>query len=49
MGLSVSVNPPRTPVTENSMGLKVAALPNVCKMPGPPAMANVSAPPMVSK
>lgn len=37
MGLSVSVNPPRTPVTENSMGLKVAALPNVCKMPGPPA------------
>ncbi len=34
---SVSVNPPKTPVTENSQGLKVAALPNVCKMPGPPA------------
>lgn len=37
MGLNVSVNPPRTPVTENSMGIKPAALPNVCKMPGPPA------------
>jgi uncharacterized Zn-binding protein involved in type VI secretion len=35
--VSVSVNPPKTPVTENSNGLKVAALPNVCKMPGPPA------------
>lgn len=35
--VSVSVNPPKTPVTENSKGLKVAALPNVCKMPGPPA------------
>ena len=35
--VTVSVNPPRTPVTENSMGLKIAALPNVCKMPGPPA------------
>lgn len=33
----VTVNPPKTPVTENSGGLKVAALPNVCKMPGPPA------------
>jgi len=35
--ITVSVNPPRTPVTENSDGIKVAALPNVCKMPGPPA------------
>jgi len=35
--VSVSVNPPKTPVTENSSGLKVAAMPNVCKMPGPPA------------
>lgn len=35
--ITVSVNAPRTPVTENSIGLKVAALPNVCKMPGPPA------------
>jgi uncharacterized Zn-binding protein involved in type VI secretion len=37
MGVSVSVNPPKTPVTENSSGIKPAALPNVCKMPGPPA------------
>ena len=35
--VSVAVNPPKTPVTENSQGLKVAAMPNVCKMPGPPA------------
>lgn len=35
--ITVLVNPPKTPVTENSNGLKVAALPNVCKMPGPPA------------
>jgi uncharacterized Zn-binding protein involved in type VI secretion len=37
MAITVSVNPPKTPVTKNSKGLKVAALPNVCKMPGPPA------------
>lgn len=35
--VNVAVNPPRSPVTENSTGLKIAALPNVCKMPGPPA------------
>jgi uncharacterized Zn-binding protein involved in type VI secretion len=35
--VTVAVNPPRTPVTETSSGLKVASLPNVCKMPGPPA------------
>ncbi|QSQ22080.1 DUF4150 domain-containing protein [Pyxidicoccus parkwayensis] len=35
--MNVSVNTPRTPVTENSNGIKPAALPNVCKMPGPPA------------
>lgn len=35
--MKVGVNPPRTPCTEGSNGLKVAALPNVCKMPGPPA------------
>lgn len=34
---NVAVNQPRTAVTENSSGVKVAALPNVCKMPGPPA------------
>jgi uncharacterized Zn-binding protein involved in type VI secretion len=34
---SVSVNPPHTPVTEGSGGKALATLPNVCKMPGPPA------------
>jgi uncharacterized Zn-binding protein involved in type VI secretion len=34
---SVSVNAPKTPVTEDSKGLAAATLPNVCKMPGPPA------------
>lgn len=34
---SVGVNPPKTPVTEASMGMTPATLPNVCKMPGPPA------------
>lgn len=33
----VSVNPPRTPVTKGSKGVAAATLPNVCKMPGPPA------------
>lgn len=33
----VSVNAPRTPVTEGSSGLATATLPNMCKMPGPPA------------
>src|SRR3712207_4582220 len=35
--MSVSVNPPKTPVTAGSNGLAVATTPNVCKMPGPPA------------
>lgn len=35
--MKVSVNPPKTPVTENSNGIKPAVMPNVCKMPGPPA------------
>ncbi len=34
---SIAVNPPRTPVTEGSNGMAVATIPNVCKMPGPPA------------
>jgi hypothetical protein len=34
---SVSVNPPKSPVTEGSMGVAAATVPNVCKMPGPPA------------
>lgn len=31
------INPPKTPVTEGSMGVAAATIPNVCKMPGPPA------------
>jgi uncharacterized Zn-binding protein involved in type VI secretion len=37
MGLSVGVNPPKTPVTEGSHGIASNTIPNVCKMPGPPA------------
>lgn len=33
----VSVSAPKTPVTEGSTGIAAATLPNVCKMPGPPA------------
>jgi uncharacterized Zn-binding protein involved in type VI secretion len=35
--VSVAVNPPKTPVTEGSNDVAAATLPNVCKMPGPPA------------
>jgi uncharacterized Zn-binding protein involved in type VI secretion len=35
--VSVGVNPPKTPVTEGSSDIAAATLPNVCKMPGPPA------------
>ncbi|WPB72815.1 PAAR-like domain-containing protein [Archangium violaceum] len=35
--MSVSVNSPKTPVTEGSVGIAAATLPNMCKMPGPPA------------
>lgn len=34
---SVGIHPPKTPVTKGSMGIASATLPNVCKMPGPPA------------
>jgi len=34
---SVSIHPPKTPVTEGSMGVAQNTVPNVCKMPGPPA------------
>lgn len=34
---TVGVNPPKTPVTAGSSGTALATLPNVCKMPGPPA------------
>src|SRR5689334_6449812 len=35
--MSVSVNPPKTPVTAGSDGTAAATVPNVCKVPGPPA------------
>jgi uncharacterized Zn-binding protein involved in type VI secretion len=34
---TVAVNPPKTPVTKGSNGMATATLPNICKMPGPPA------------
>ena len=34
---SVSIHPPKTPVTKGSTGIAAATVPNVCKMPGPPA------------
>ncbi|HYO59311.1 PAAR-like domain-containing protein [Archangium sp.] len=34
---TVGVNPPKTAVTKGSSGVAAATLPNVCKMPGPPA------------
>lgn len=37
MSISIAVNPPKTPVTEGSSGKSPATVPNVCKMPGPPA------------
>jgi uncharacterized Zn-binding protein involved in type VI secretion len=37
VSISVAVNMPRTPVTEGSGDKAAATLPNVCKMPGPPA------------
>jgi hypothetical protein len=35
--MGVSINPPKTPVTKGSMSLAIATVPNICKMPGPPA------------
>ncbi len=34
---SVAINAPKTPVTKGSNTVAVATVPNVCKMPGPPA------------
>jgi uncharacterized Zn-binding protein involved in type VI secretion len=34
---SVAVNSPKTPVTKGSNSVAAATVPNVCKMPGPPA------------
>jgi len=35
--MSVTINPPKSPVTKGSNGIACATIPNVCKMPGPPA------------
>lgn len=35
--MAVSVNPPKTPITTGSNAVAAATMPNVCKMPGPPA------------
>lgn len=35
--VSVAVNPPKTPITKMTGDKAPATLPNVCKMPGPPA------------
>lgn len=34
---TVAIHPPKTPVTKGSSGIAAATLPNICKMPGPPA------------
>jgi len=34
---SISIHPPRTPVTKGSNSIAAATVPNVCKMPAPPA------------
>jgi hypothetical protein len=34
---TVTINAPKTPVTEGNNGIAAATTPNVCKMPGPPA------------
>src|SRR5688572_6597009 len=37
MGISVGIHPPKTPVTKGSRGIAKNTIPNICKMPGPPA------------
>jgi uncharacterized Zn-binding protein involved in type VI secretion len=34
---TVSIHAPKTPITKGSSGIAAATVPNVCKMPGPPA------------
>jgi uncharacterized Zn-binding protein involved in type VI secretion len=34
---SVAIHPPKTPVTKGANSIAAATIPNVCKMPGPPA------------
>lgn len=37
MSFSVGIHPPKTPITKGSGGIAKCTIPNVCKMPGPPA------------
>lgn len=37
MSFSVGIHPPKTPITKGSGGVAKNTIPNVCKMPGPPA------------
>jgi hypothetical protein len=37
MSFSVGIHAPKTPITAGSGGVAKATIPNVCKMPGPPA------------
>ena len=37
MSRTVAINPPKTPCTEETRGMAKATIPNICKMPGPPA------------
>lgn len=37
MSSTVSIHPPKTPCTTESRGFAKATIPNICKMPGPPA------------
>jgi uncharacterized Zn-binding protein involved in type VI secretion len=37
MAFSVGIHPPKTPITKGSGGIAKNTIPNVCKMPGPPA------------
>ena len=46
---SVAIHPPKTPVTTGSMGTAKATLPNVCKMPAPPAPFMPSPLPNIAK
>src|SRR5262245_28299279 len=37
MPITVAIHPPKTACTKGSQGIAKATIPNVCKMPGPPA------------
>jgi len=37
MSKSVAINPPKTPCTSETRGFAKCTIPNICKMPGPPA------------